>query len=221
VRVIVTCGPSYEPIDAVRRITNFSTGELGILLANELVQNGHAVVCCKGVGATCPLPLQGARLVSFTTNDDLRAQLKVEADRGAIDALFHAAALCDYKVQQATGADGAALTSAKISSRQGVLTLVLEPLPKLIVELRKLFPDAKIVGWKYELDGGRDEAVAAGQRQMAEASSDACVVNGAAFGPGFGFCKRDEALIPFADKAELCRGLARWLAGTSTGGVRL
>ena len=40
VKVIVTCGPSYEPIDEVRRITNFSTGELGILLANRLTRAG-------------------------------------------------------------------------------------------------------------------------------------------------------------------------------------
>ncbi|HVY71907.1 MAG TPA: phosphopantothenoylcysteine decarboxylase, partial [Verrucomicrobiae bacterium] len=37
-KVIVTCGPSYEPIDEVRRLTNFSTGELGVLLAEELAR---------------------------------------------------------------------------------------------------------------------------------------------------------------------------------------
>jgi phosphopantothenoylcysteine synthetase/decarboxylase len=221
VRVIVTCGPSYEPIDEVRRITNFSTGELGILLANELARAGHDVVCFKGAGATCPLLLNGARLISFTTNDDLRVKLRAEADRGGIDAMFHAAALCDYKVQNATGSDGTALASAKISSRQGLLTLVLEPLHKLIIELRTLFPRAKIVGWKYELVGSRDDVLAAGQRQMVEAATDACVVNGAAFGPGFGFCERDEAPIPFAGKAELCQGLALWLGQTSASGVRL
>ena len=52
-RVVVTCGPSYEPIDEVRRLTNFSTGELGILLANALSSAGYDVLCFKGVGATC------------------------------------------------------------------------------------------------------------------------------------------------------------------------
>ena len=51
-RVVVTCGPSYEPIDEVRRITNFSTGELGVLLTNHLVDAGCEVVCFRGVGAT-------------------------------------------------------------------------------------------------------------------------------------------------------------------------
>jgi phosphopantothenoylcysteine decarboxylase/phosphopantothenate--cysteine ligase len=40
-KVIVTCGPSYEPIDQVRRLTNFSTGELGVLLSDELARAGH------------------------------------------------------------------------------------------------------------------------------------------------------------------------------------
>src|ERR1700730_630479 len=48
-RVVVTCGPSYEPIDEVRRITNFSTGELGSLLANHLAKAGCEVVCFRGV----------------------------------------------------------------------------------------------------------------------------------------------------------------------------
>ncbi len=42
-KVIVTTGPSYEPIDEVRRITNFSSGELGLLLANTLARAGCEV----------------------------------------------------------------------------------------------------------------------------------------------------------------------------------
>jgi phosphopantothenate---cysteine ligase (CTP) len=214
VKVIVTCGPSYEPIDEVRRITNFSTGELGILLSNALAEASHDVICFKGGGATCPLPLVGPRLVSFTTNEDLRAKLAAEAAHNNTGAIFHAAALCDYKVQQVTANDGTPLAFAKIPSRHGPLTLVLEPLPKLITELRSLFPRAKIVGWKYELEGSRDDALAAARRQMTAAATDACVVNGAAFGAGFGFCEQDAAPIPFADRLQLAQGLAQWLGAS-------
>jgi phosphopantothenoylcysteine synthetase/decarboxylase len=48
-KVIVTCGPGYEPIDQVRRITNFSTGELGVRLCNELARAGFEVFCLKGI----------------------------------------------------------------------------------------------------------------------------------------------------------------------------
>ena len=74
-RVVITCGPSYEPIDEVRRITNFSTGELGIMLANHLAKAGCDVVCFRGVGATCAEKVVGARVVPFATNDHLRTEL--------------------------------------------------------------------------------------------------------------------------------------------------
>ena len=55
-KVTVTCGPSYEPIDQVRRLTNFSTGELGVHLSNQLIRAGFGVFCFKGSGATYPGP---------------------------------------------------------------------------------------------------------------------------------------------------------------------
>ncbi len=210
-KVIVTCGPGYEPIDEVRRITNFSTGELGILLANRLTRAGFDVLCFKGVGATCPLRVEGARTVDFTTNENLRAGLAAVEARDGIAAVFHAAALSDYRVKRVQSSDGAEMAAAKIPSRAGELTLTLEPAPKLIGELRALFPASKIVGWKYELDGTRDDALASATRQIAIAKTDACVVNGAAFGPGFGVCEPGAETVFCADKPRLCAWLARWL----------
>ena len=210
-KIIVTCGPSYEPIDEVRRITNFSTGELGILLANRLTRAGFEVLCFKGVGATCPLRVEGARTVNFTTNENLRAGLAAVEARGEILAVFHAAALSDYRVKSVQASGGAEIAAAKIPSRAGELTLTLEPALKLIGDLRALFPASKIVGWKYELNGTRDDALAAAARQIANAKTDACVVNGAAFGPGFGVCEGDAEPTVCADKPRLCAYLSRWI----------
>ena len=210
-KVIVTCGPSYEPIDEVRRITNFSTGELGIMLANRLTRAGFEVLCFKGVGATCPLRVEGAQTVNFTTNENLRAGLADVEGRGEILAVFHAAALSDFRVKSVQSSDGAEISSAKIPSRAGDLTLTLEPTLKLIGDLRALFPASRIVGWKYELNGTRDDALAAASRQMQTAHTDACVVNGAAFGPGFGVCRPGTEPVVCADKARLCAYLSRWL----------
>ena len=211
VKVIVTCGPSYEPIDEVRRITNFSTGELGILLANRLTRAGFEVLCFKGVGATCPLRVEGARTVPFTTNGNLRAGLAAVEGRGEIGAVFHAAALSDYRVKSVQAGDGAAIAAAKIPSRAGELTLTLEPAVKIIGDLRALFPASKIVGWKYELNGTREDALAAAARQIESAKTDACVVNGGAFGPGFGVCEPDGEPTLCADKPRLCAWLSRWI----------
>jgi phosphopantothenoylcysteine synthetase/decarboxylase len=209
-RVLVTCGPSYEPIDQVRRLTNFSTGELGIMLANRLTQAGFEVLCFKGVGATCPLRAEGARVLPFTTNGSLRAELEGVENRSEIHAVFHAAALCDYRVKSVHSSSGAEIAAAKIPSRAGELTLTLEPLPKLLPELRQFFPASRIVGWKYELVGTRDDVLAAAARQMRETGTDLCVVNGAAFGAGFGVCQRGGRLLPCTDKARLCEHLVQW-----------
>ena len=51
------------------------------------------------------------------------------------------------------------------------------------------FPGAVIVGWKYELAGTRDDAFAAAWRQLRECDSDACILNGSAYGDGFAVCE--------------------------------
>ena len=97
-KIIVTCGPSYEPIDEVRRITNFSTGELGSRLASTLAEAGHEVICLKGVASTTSERVFQAQIVPFTTNDDLMARLEELGQTRSVGAIFHAAALADFKV---------------------------------------------------------------------------------------------------------------------------
>src|SRR5215472_8571776 len=98
-KVIVTCGPSFEPIDQVRRLTNFSTGQLGVLLADRLALEGFEVFCLKGSAATFPGPSERARLNMFDTNEDLADLLEELAQSERISAVFHTAALCDYRVR--------------------------------------------------------------------------------------------------------------------------
>ena len=211
-RVIVTCGPSFEPIDGVRRLTNFSTGELGLLLAARLARAGHEVICMKGEGAVSHLDAGGALVVRFATNADLMERLRDHAGSN-VGAIFHAAALCDYRVRTVRGGDGEVMKAGKLPSRAGELTLTLEPTLKLLPELRGIFPDAKITGWKYELDGTPDEAAAKAREQVAVCGTDACVVNGVAWGTGFGFIEPGREVVNLADKPVLCAFLAAWIGG--------
>ncbi len=210
-KVIVTTGPSYEPIDDVRRLTNFSTGELGVLIANALARDGHEVFCLKGTSATTTAALVKAQSLPFTTNDDLHEQFTQLARAHDVRAVLHVAALCDYKVAAVTDERGARPDSAKIDSRAGALTLTLEPARKVIAGLRDLFPQATLVGWKYELDGTRADALAKAWRQLRECRTDACVVNGRAWGEGFGFCTPPDTVRALPDKAAVAEFLSRWL----------
>ena len=124
-KVIVTCGPSYEPIDQVRRLTNFSTGELGVHLSNQLARAGFEVFCLKGSGATHPGPGEQCHLSLFDTNDDLLELLRQTGAAHEIAAVFHVAALCDYKVKRVEDDQGRSCNSPKIASRSGALTISL------------------------------------------------------------------------------------------------
>jgi phosphopantothenoylcysteine decarboxylase/phosphopantothenate--cysteine ligase len=210
-KIVVTCGPSYEPIDQARRITNFSTGRLGITLANALAAEGWEVTCFKGEQATCADPLHVHEACAFTTNQDLANQLKKLASQGPIDALFHAAALCDFSVAAVRNEFGNEIASPKFSTREGRLNLVLAPTLKVLPRLRDWFPKARIVGWKYELAGSQVDAIEKARQQLRENLCDACVVNGSAYGEGFGFCLGDGSIQHFTDPLLLSRGLIQWL----------
>lgn len=212
-KIIVTCGPSYEPIDQARRLTNFSTGALGAALSNALTEAGHDVICLRGVNATCPDPIQAMSVEPFTTNDDLADRLERISREVEIDAIFHAAALCDYKVDQVLNAGGAAISSPKFATRDGRLHLALAPALKVLPRLRELFPESLIVGWKYELAGSREDAFAKAWKQLVDCATDACVLNGAAYGKGFAVCTADGGVIRLTTTEDLCDSLIKMTEG--------
>jgi len=196
---LVTCGPAYEPIDGVRRITNHSTGELGTILSTALHSAGFRVLCLRGEMATQPAP-RDVEVIPFSTNSSLEEELEKLPDAPVV--IFHVAALCDFTVVGITG--------KKIRS-DAELTLTLRPTEKLLPHLRPLFPDALIVGWKYELEGTRAEAITRARSQISQARTDACVVNGSAYGAGFGLIESDSDTIEqFPDKDALSAHLVRW-----------
>jgi len=187
---IVTAGPTYEPLDDVRRLTNFSTGRLGTELANYLVARGHTVTLLIGAMATHSGERNAQAVKIFTTTDDLRSKFNSLSNK-KVDAIFHAAAVSDFAfgklfVRRNDGKLSAFKASKKISTRRGQLLAELVPTPKIIACLRKWFPSAQIVGWKYEADGARSDAISSALKQIAECRTDACVANGPAYGRGFG-----------------------------------
>lgn len=205
--VLLTCGPAWEPLDGMRRLTNASTGALGARLAEALASAGHRVVVFRGEGATAPPPRGGMECVGFGTNEDLASRLEAFPNRDGVGAVLHAAALCDYRVARVANAEGHTLHAAKFPSRAGRLRVDLEPAAKVLPRLRAWFPRAWLVGWKLELEGGREAVLAAAWRQLAEAGADACVVNGTAWGAGFGLCEPPDRVQSCSDAQSLSQAL--------------
>jgi phosphopantothenoylcysteine decarboxylase/phosphopantothenate--cysteine ligase len=217
-RCIVTAGPTCEPLDQVRRLTNFSTGRLGTQLARFLAGRGHAVTLLRGVGAVHQDSPEGVSLDTFTTTDDLAEQLRRHA-AGRADAVFHAAAVSDFKFgaiwERTAGGGLLPVHGGKISTRRGVLLAELVPTVKILAGLRSLYPTACLVGWKYEVDGTRDELLAKARNQLGECLTDACVANGPAYGPGFGLVRRGETDGHLPDTTALFSALERLVLDTA------
>ena len=200
----ITCGPAYEKIDQVRRITNFSTGEIGAVLAGAFARAGCEVLCFRSEAATYPAP-DGVEVRPFSTNESLAAALQALPQMP--DIVLHAAALCDFVLESIEGAEPA----GKLSSRAGAIRLTLKPAKKILPEMRGWFPLAKIIGWKYELDGARAQAITRAENQIRSSKSDACVVNGSAYGTGFGLLLDSGVIEHFPDKETLAARLVNFL----------
>ena len=210
---IVTAGPTHEPLDRVRRLTNFSTGKLGVELANYLTARGHWVTLFVGESATYPGERRAAEVRTFTTTASLRDGLMAMGVR-PVEAVFHAAAVSDFAFgavwERSPEGELKEIKSGKFSTRAGRLLVELVPTPKLIAELRGWFPQARLIGWKFEVDGRREDVVLAARRQLAEARTDLCVANGPAYGPGFGLVSAaDERSV--ADAASLYTELEKFI----------
>lgn len=186
---VVTAGPTYETMDNVRRLTNFSTGRLGTELANYLTACGHNVTLLAGEQATYGGERKAMRVKVFSTTADLMEKLQA-LSKLDIGAVFHAAAVSDFTFGKiwlrSEQGELSEIKSGKISTRQGTLLAELVPTPKIISGLRAWYPTAKIIGWKFEVDGNRASVVRAAEQQLRDCRTDVCVANGPAFGPGFG-----------------------------------
>lgn len=122
--LLITAGPTHEPIDAVRYIGNRSSGRLGCALADEAARRGWQVTLLLG-----PTSLKAShpavRTLRFTTVADLEALLAQHLD--AADVLVMAAAVADYRpIPSQTDPHG------KLRRTPGELVIRLEPTPDLL-----------------------------------------------------------------------------------------
>ena len=211
---VVTAGPTYEPLDEVRRLTNFSTGRLGSELASFLVARGHKTTLLLGELATFRGETQVHHIQTFSTTADLQERLRELASQG-VDAIFQAAAVSDFTfgkiwVRSPKG-DLTEIKSGKIATEKGTLMAELVPTEKVLPKLRLWCPKAKIIGWKYEVDGDRARIVNLAEKQISDSQTDACVANGPAYGKGFGLVQRGGDCLHLKDMPALFEALASFI----------
>lgn len=93
-RVLVTAGPTFEPIDTVRGITNLSSGKMGFAVAQAAAEAGAAVTLVAGPSAL-PTP-SGASRESVTTAREMHDAVMAHAEKS--DVFIAVAAVADYRV---------------------------------------------------------------------------------------------------------------------------
>lgn len=101
-RLLITAGPTHEPIDAVRFLGNRSSGTVGVKLANEALSRGWEVRILLGPvdSRVVRSVSEGVEVARFVTSAEL-ASLLESADLGELDGVIMAAAVADYTVDGA------------------------------------------------------------------------------------------------------------------------
>ena len=170
-RVVVTAGPTREPIDPVRMITNRSSGLMGYRLAEAAWRRGADVVLVSGPAAL-PDPV-GVRVVRVETTAEMSAAVGTELEEA--DVLVMAAAPADYRPAEPA--------ASKRPRADGALAIPLQPTDDILLGTRsRRRPGAVIVGFALETGN----AVAKAAEKLTRKELDLIVVNDA-LEPGAGF----------------------------------
>jgi phosphopantothenoylcysteine decarboxylase/phosphopantothenate--cysteine ligase len=159
-RLLVTAGPTREPVDPVRFVSNRSSGRMGYALAEAARDRGAEVTLLSGPAAL-PRP-DGVRFESFATADDLHAALLREFPE--CDGLAMAAAVADFIPEP---------TPERLHREDGERRLALAPGRDLLASLRPLRRSQTVVAFAAET--GDLEARA--RRKMEAKGADLIVVN--------------------------------------------
>ena len=143
-RILITSGPTRADIDAVRYISNRSSGALGCRIAAEALARGADVTLVAGAGSLVPEEAAGLRVLTVETIADLLRTLQAELTGEAPPhAIIHAMAVLDY-VPAETLAE-------KTPSGREEWTVRLVRAPKVIRSLRDWAPESCLVQFKLEV----------------------------------------------------------------------
>jgi phosphopantothenoylcysteine decarboxylase / phosphopantothenate---cysteine ligase len=204
-RVLITAGPTREPIDAVRYISNRSSGRLGVAMAQSAVKAGHQVTLLLGPGVCLPRGgMPGSCVVErFETAADLGSLLQCRFPQA--DLLVMAAAVADYRPRVAAH-------MPKLPRRENQpLVLTLQATPDLVAAMAKSKrKDQRVIAFALEEPAHLEERAAAKLRRK---GVDAVVANPLDTMDG----RMIDALVLLADGQRLTPGrmrkrtFAKWL----------
>jgi phosphopantothenoylcysteine decarboxylase/phosphopantothenate--cysteine ligase len=178
--VLITAGPTYEPIDPVRFLGNRSSGKMGYAIAEAALRRGAKVMLITG--PTALTPPSAAEVVNVETAEQMRSVVMQHFPDASI--VIKTAAVADYTAKH---------RSDQKIKRKGEMTLDLVPTADILAELgsRRVKPSQVIIGFAAETEDGLAHARA----KLRNKKVDAIVMNDVSQ-PGIGFgSERNAATI--------------------------
>jgi phosphopantothenate-cysteine ligase len=195
-QVIITAGGTSERIDNVRKITNSSSGKLGVAIANHLLEKDEEVfiyyVCSKSSLRPSDPRVQ---IIEVEGTIDLKNKIEGLLTTNQIDVFIHSMAVSDYTTDYVTTVDRIkesvrknpnlddafknieVISGNKISSYEDNLVIVLKPTPKIISLIKTLSPTTYLVGFKL-LDGvSKEELIKVASKLRDKNKCDLVVAN--------------------------------------------
>ena len=215
-KVMVTSGPTRGPIDAMRYITNKSSGRLGATIAIEALKAGAEVSYVYGKDSLTPysIGLEKARghklaLMEIETVDDLIEVVRKEVGSRSYRVMIHSMAVLDYVPDR--------YIDRKTPSDSQEWTIRLVRTPKVIKMVKDLDPDILLVGFKLEYAKSAEEIVKIAYDSLIRNRADMVLANDLRqieSGNHIGHLVNTEGKVQgvFSSKEEIAKGLIRAVA---------
>jgi len=182
-KILITAGPTYEPIDPVRFIGNRSTGKMGIAIADAFAERQADVTLILGPTTNRPNN-KNITTICVETADEMYAECLKHANHA--DVIIMSAAVADYKVKQ--------VSSQKIKKAEDSIQLELIKNVDILFELGKIKTHQLLVGFALETENVLENAKA----KLKKKNLDLIIANTTnQNGEGFGF---DTNKISIIDK---------------------
>jgi len=173
-KILVTAGPTWIPIDAIRVLSNISSGVTGTLIARRAAERGAGVTLLLGPG-----PLEKDRLlrgqgkkpkiIRFKYFNELDKLLKRELQKRKYDIIIHSAAVSDY--------EPARRIKKKIKSGKPSFKILLKPTAKLIDKIKKYAHNSFLVMFKLETESSKNKLINIAHKNMLRSKADLVVAN--------------------------------------------
>jgi phosphopantothenoylcysteine decarboxylase/phosphopantothenate--cysteine ligase len=170
-KILITGGPTQEPMDPVRFITNRSSGKMGYALAKVARRRGAEVILISGP-TSLSLARRDIQYVPVRTAEEMRKAVFAHLEGSSV--VIKAAAVSDYRPK--------VISEKKIKKGDSEYTLVLERTKDILEEIGKKKGNRILVGFAAETD----DLVAHAQKKLQEKNLDLIVVNDVTQ-PGAGF----------------------------------